>query len=272
MTGYREVPLDGILEAPLPIWIDPSFNHFENLPEHQQREDEHHIWYRRKDYDFYCYIQNTSRDELAKRKALAYYALRSSRVQRLPRWDHDLWHKIYGSPRRPVSELHIFAATTLLAAKYLPDRAVSFNHVGTQLTVGLPLERRQQIWKQEAVYPADIDVVRRYLLRYIVAKGLDPNASVIDEFVHAGELAARIEKGAALIRTASQEATAGRAESAYNEAFQGQYLPDDQPDDMAHCVYNLIAQGNETDADCPNAVAWLGEILGAPLPTEEVAV
>lgn len=271
MAGYREVPLDEIIKAPLPIWVDQSFQHFENVPWHQRREDEHHIWYQRKDYDFYHRVQRLSTDEHAKRKALAYYALRSSRVQRLPRWDHDLWHKTYGVPQRPVNELHIFAATTLLAAGYLPDRAVSFNRLGTQLTVGLSLERRQQIWKQEAVYPADAGVVRRYLLQYIVAKGLDPDAHEINEFIRADGIEQRIDSGASLIRTASRGATE-RIGGVYNEILQDQRLPEGQPDDMAHCVYNRITQGSEAGVGYPNAIVWLAEILDAPLPTEEVAV
>ena len=250
--GYREMVDDTMTGIPLPMWYDSTFSHLKDRPRHQQRKDEHHTFYPR------AVLENG--DPAAE-------ALRACRVQRGPRWDHDLWHQIYKEPALPKWELHQFGLVVLCAAGYVPDRAISFNQAGVPRTVALDMAQRRLLWSPRRIHVENMPVVRRYLLEYVVARGLDIDSARtnIDEFLATKDADDRLVMGQCLIERACQEVSSqDRMEplrQIYDEALTRSRLPQHRPPEVARCLYTLVAEDQGKHDMEP--VAWLGDILTA---------
>lgn len=250
--GYREIVDDTMTGIPLPMWYDTKFSHFSDRPTYQQRKDEHHTFYPR------AILENGD---------AADGALRACRVQRGPRWDHDLWHQIYGRPELPKRELRQFGLVVLCAAGYIPDRAISFNQAGVPRTVALGAEQRSLLWSPRRIHVENMPVVRRYLLEYVVASGLDIDSARtnINEFLAAKDVEDRLVMGQCLIEQACQEATSQERMSplklVYGEAVAHRRLPQHRPLEVSNCLYTLVAE--EQGRHDMEPVAWLGDILMA---------
>jgi len=248
--GYREIVDDTMTGIPLPMWFDTGFSHFKGRPLYQQRKDEHHTFYPR------TVLENGDpADE----------ALRACRVQRGPRWDHDLWHQIYGEPELPRWELQQFGLVVLCAAGYIPDRAISFNHVGVPRTIALDTMQRRQLWSPRRVHVENMPIVRRYLLEYVVARGLDVNSARtnINEFLAAKDVDDRLVMGQCLIEQACHEVSSQERmeplKLIYGEALTHHRLPQHRPPEVSNCLYTLVAE--EQGKHDMEPVAWLGDIL-----------
>lgn len=244
--GYREIPRCTLTGLPLPMWYDDSFSHYEGRPAAQQRKDEHHTFFPRRE------LEAGPLEDLA---------LRVSRVQRGPRWDHDLFHAIYGTPVLPATELRQFGVIVLAASGYIPDRAISFNKAGVPRTVKLDPEQREKLWSPNGIHIEHPATVRKYLLQYVIQHGLNVDVATIDEFLHTDKVEDRMVIGECMIEQASAEATRPYQE-VYSEAHRYRRLPKHQPEAIGACVFQLVAKDEQGGIDY-QAMAWLDEIFAA---------
>lgn len=248
MAGAEKlaVPFDHHTGIPLPLIYDQAIVDARPVPATEQFSDLHHVFYPRA-----VLMAGDIGDK----------ALRSCRVQLMPRPEHNLYHATYGVPHLPRNEFENFRTIVFSAAGYMPGRAVFFDRAGNPNLVPIDADQRVRLWGPKATHIEMKDRVRRYLTHYAVLYGLDVSPLLLEEFMYTKLEPRRVAIGKELIRRASEEATRPLARQ-YFDAREKRRLPKGQPQQVGQYVCSLLLNEQHGKID-KQALGWLGEALRA---------
>lgn len=138
-------------------------------------------------------------------------ALRNSRKQWVF-YDHHHntfpgYHAIYKGPLLPDNEHDQFRTVIFAAAGYVPRWAISFQHSAAGSIRPLSEMQREQLWESGQVRIDNEVLVRDFLISYLVSRDfVDPESSLVNEFLGTKNPKRRYHLGNTLLRAAAYEA------------------------------------------------------------------
>lgn len=216
MIEKLATPVDETTGIPLPIYPNPNIPAVVHPPAINSARlgDWHHPFHPR---------------EILVKGTLGQQALRNCRVQWAEYNEHHDgvgYHSFFAGPNLPIREQEIFKTVVFAAAKFLPDKALSFDGEGGASVVKLDDAGRHRLLEDGVIKVANRINVRDFLLDYLARNGglLADHQKAVEKFLDMPERENKLVLGRALINLASRAVTAS-IEPAYSQALRSHKLP-----------------------------------------------
>jgi hypothetical protein len=176
--------------------------------------------------------------------SLGQKALRYCRVQWTQYDEHHAvvgYHQAFDGPELPTEEADIFRTVVFAAAKFLPDKALSFSPEGEASVVPLDDDGRQRLLEGGIVKVDSNICVRDFLVDYLARNGglLEEQRKAVERFLHTPDDKEKLFLGGALINLASRSVTAS-IEPVYKQARRKHNLPAQRAAKPATFVSNFL--------------------------------
>lgn len=200
MAADRITPVDELIGLPLPIWPNNNLPPKTELPTH---DNPHH----------HFHPENSEIINIPEEGKF----LRNSRIQILPRWIHNEYHKKYVGPELPETEEKRLLLGVFAVAGYLPKYAINApESVKKDKDIIIPIDaityssmiKRTQLRCEVTKSKERSENACAFIMRVVFKQEISTiNQFIVEEFLDTKDETIRLERGMQIIDELIQQST-----------------------------------------------------------------